>query len=190
MGILRNGLATAAVWVLALGACVGLGEARSGLLARQGQDASATGAGDLEVLQLRPNFYMIAGVGGNIGVQVGDDGAVVVDAGLSPRADAVVAAIKKFAPGPIRYVINTSADPDHVGGNERISKAGQTLFVFQGPLADRRGAQQGVELPEKNPFVDEMTTHYQVPREAVLGFPETLYPEYRKKIKPTGTPVR
>jgi hypothetical protein len=38
-------------------------------------------------------------------------------------------------------------------------------------------------LPEKNPFVEEMTKKFQVPREAVLGFPETLYPEYRKKVK-------
>ena len=38
-------------------------------------------------------------------------------------------------------------------------------------------------LPEKNPFVEEMTKKYQVPRDAVLGFPETLYPEYRKKFK-------
>src|SRR5690242_3234445 len=38
-------------------------------------------AQELEVLQLRPNFYMIAGAGGNIGVQVGVDGVVVVDAG-------------------------------------------------------------------------------------------------------------
>jgi hypothetical protein len=36
--------------------------------------------------------------------------------------------------------------------------------------------------PEKNPFVDEMTRKYGVPRDAVLGFPETLYPEYRQKL--------
>jgi hypothetical protein len=38
-------------------------------------------------------------------------------------------------------------------------------------------------LPEKNPFVNEMTTRFGVPREAVLGTPETLYPEYGKKLK-------
>jgi hypothetical protein len=37
-------------------------------------------------------------------------------------------------------------------------------------------------LPEKNPFVDEMTTKFGVPRDAAIGKPETLYPEYRKKI--------
>ena len=86
----------------------------------------------LEVLQLRPNFYMIAGAGGNIAVQVGEDGAVVVDAGTASKTEAVLAAIKRITARPIRYLIDTSADADHVGGNEAISKAGQTLFVAGG----------------------------------------------------------
>ena len=128
-------MAITAAWVIALGVWVSVGEARSERLVGQGQDTGGTRAGDVEVLQLRPNFYMIAGAGGNIGVQVGEDGVVVVDAGLASKADAVVAAIKKIAPGPIRYVVNTGPDPDHVGGNEKVSKAGQTLFVLQGALA-------------------------------------------------------
>jgi glyoxylase-like metal-dependent hydrolase (beta-lactamase superfamily II) len=90
--------------------------------------ALAPGA-NLEVLQVRPNFYMIAGAGGNIGFQVGSDGVVVIDSGSTSSADAVVAAIKKITTQPIRYVINTSADPDHVGGNAAVAKAGQTLFT-------------------------------------------------------------
>src|SRR6202171_1655921 len=98
----------------------------SGLLAQQAPGTS------LEVLQVRPNFYMIAGAGGNIGFQVGVDGVVVVDSGSASSADAVIAAIKKVTTQPIRYVINTSADPDHVGGNATVAKAGQTLFTQGG----------------------------------------------------------
>ncbi len=97
-----------------------------GLLPQQ-----ALGA-NLEVLQLRPNFYMIAGAGGNIGFQIGVDGVVVVDSGTTASADEVVAAIKKVTTRPIRYIINTSADPDHVGGNATVAKAGQTLFTGNG----------------------------------------------------------
>jgi cyclase len=86
----------------------------------------------LEVLQVRPNFYMIAGAGGNIGFQIGVDGVVVVDAGSAANADAVVAAIKKVTAQPIRYIINTSPDADHVGGNAILAKAGQTLFTQGG----------------------------------------------------------
>ena len=87
---------------------------------------------NLEVLQLRPNFYMIAGAGANIAVQVGDDGVVVGDTGTSSRSQEILTAIRKITPRPIRYIINTAADADHVGGNEAISKAGQTLFVAGG----------------------------------------------------------
>ena len=86
----------------------------------------------IELLQIRPNFFMIAGAGGNIGFQVGTDGVVVVDTGSASSADAVVAAIKKVTAQPIRYIISTSADPDHVGGNAAVAKAGQTLFTGNG----------------------------------------------------------
>jgi glyoxylase-like metal-dependent hydrolase (beta-lactamase superfamily II) len=88
----------------------------------------AQAGSDLEVLPLRSNFYMIGGAGGNIAFQVGDDGVVVVDAGSAAAAPSVVAAIKKVTAAPIRYVIDTSADADHVGGNETVAKAGQTLL--------------------------------------------------------------
>jgi hypothetical protein len=38
-------------------------------------------------------------------------------------------------------------------------------------------------LPGKNPFVNEVTGIYHIPEEAVLGGAETMYPEYRKKLK-------
>jgi glyoxylase-like metal-dependent hydrolase (beta-lactamase superfamily II) len=92
-------------------------------------------AGDLTVLQLRPNFYVIAGAGGNVGVQVGEDGVVVVDTGTANRSAAIIAIIKKLSLRPIRYIIDTNADPDHVGGNEALSKAGDTLFTNPGSIA-------------------------------------------------------
>ena len=94
--------------------------------------SAAADTGGLTVVQLRDNFYMIAGGGGNVGVQVGDDGVVVVDAGSAASANAVVATIRRITPQPIRYVINTTGDTDHVGGNEIVSKAGQTLFTDLG----------------------------------------------------------
>jgi glyoxylase-like metal-dependent hydrolase (beta-lactamase superfamily II) len=87
---------------------------------------------DLDVVQVRPDFYMIAGAGGNVAVQLGPAGVVLVDSGSAQMADTVLAAVKRLTDRPIRYVINTSADPDHVGGNDKLSKAGQTILGHQG----------------------------------------------------------
>jgi glyoxylase-like metal-dependent hydrolase (beta-lactamase superfamily II) len=103
--------------------------------AAQGGQTSIAASGGLEVLELRPNFFLITGGGSNVAVQVGDDGIVVVDAGSSAAAKDVLAAIQKLSPRPIRYIIDTSADADHVGGNETLSKAGQTLFTAAGSIA-------------------------------------------------------
>ena len=97
-----------------------------GALADQASDTASRGV--LEVLEVRPNFFMIAGAGGNIGVQVGEDGVVVVDAGSAASAPAVVAAIKRITSQPIRYVIDTGPDADHVGGNDVLSKSGDTYY--------------------------------------------------------------
>ncbi len=85
---------------------------------------------EIEVLRVRPNFYMLAGAGGNIAVQTGPDGAVLVDAGTLAAADRVVAAIKKLTDQPIRFIINTGPDADHVSGNGRLAKAGRSMFAM------------------------------------------------------------
>jgi glyoxylase-like metal-dependent hydrolase (beta-lactamase superfamily II) len=82
----------------------------------------------LDVVPVRSDFFMIAGAGANIGVQVGADGVVVVDAGSAASAPAVVAAIKKITPQPIRYIIDTGPDADHVGGNDVLSKSGNQFY--------------------------------------------------------------
>jgi hypothetical protein len=43
-------------------------------------------------------------------------------------------------------------------------------------------------LPGQNPEADHMIRNYKLPREAAMGYAESLYPEYRKKIRSTYTP--
>ncbi len=86
----------------------------------------------LEVLEVRPTLFVVAGPGANVanvGVQIGEDGVVVVDTGSLAAAPGVLAAIKRLSPKPIRYVIDTSPDADHVGGNQVIAEAGEKLFA-------------------------------------------------------------
>src|ERR1700675_5093396 len=99
MRTVRTAFVVAAASVWALSHLAGI-EARAPGGAQQRAAATPPG-GDLEVLQLRPNFYMITGAGGHVSVQIGDDGVIVVDSGTAARADAVVSAIKKLTPQPI-----------------------------------------------------------------------------------------
>jgi glyoxylase-like metal-dependent hydrolase (beta-lactamase superfamily II) len=84
----------------------------------------APGGAELASIHVQGNVHMLVGAGGNIGVQVGDEGVLVVDTGLTQNADRVIAAIKKLSDKPIRWVLNTHFHPDHTGGNEAVSKAG------------------------------------------------------------------
>ena len=97
-----------------------------GAMASQAADPEA---GQLDVVRVRPNFYMIAGAGGNIGVQIGSDGVVLVNAGTETASEEVLATLRKLTPLPIRYVIDTNADADFVGGNAKLAKAGKTIFT-------------------------------------------------------------
>lgn len=92
-----------------------------GLVAQQ--HPSTTTAG-LETIQIRPNVHVIFGAGGNVTVHSGEDGLIVVDTGSTEMADRLLDAIKAISPQPIRLIINTNADPDHVGGNAVIGAAG------------------------------------------------------------------
>lgn len=99
--------------------------------------AFAAGQTALDIVQLRPNFHMIAGAGSNIVVQVGPHGAVLVDSGAEGRSEEVLAAVREITPLPIRYIINTSMDTDHVGGNAAVAQAG--LSILPGALAAGAG---------------------------------------------------
>jgi glyoxylase-like metal-dependent hydrolase (beta-lactamase superfamily II) len=92
-----------------------------------GRDKSAVPtvpSGEVRVFPVQGNVYMLVGAGGNMAVQVGDDGVLLVDAGTGNLTDKVIAAVRQLSDKPIRIIINTHAHPDHVGGNESLAKSG------------------------------------------------------------------
>jgi glyoxylase-like metal-dependent hydrolase (beta-lactamase superfamily II) len=121
----------AAIWAIAV--AVGLSFHGSAERAVAQQEKS----GGLDVVQIRENFYVIAGAGGNIVVQTGPEGVILVDSGSTAMADQVLAAIKRITPLPIRYIINTSMDAEHVGGNDKLARAG--LSILPGAVAAGAG---------------------------------------------------
>src|ERR1700704_254624 len=59
----------------------------------------------LHVLPVQGNVYMLVGAGGNIAVQTGKDGVLLVDTGLEQNADKVLEAVREMSKGTIRYII-------------------------------------------------------------------------------------
>jgi cyclase len=89
--------------------------------------AAAAAPAEVHILPVQGNIFMLVGAGGNITVQTGSDGVLLVDTGLAPMSDKVLAAVRSLSDKPIRYIIDTHVHADHVGGNEAIAKAGSTI---------------------------------------------------------------
>jgi glyoxylase-like metal-dependent hydrolase (beta-lactamase superfamily II) len=122
--------------------------------------AQAPRDGQVHVLPVQGNIYMLVADGTNITASVGRDGIAVVNTGSAQMSEKVLTALNELekatvnpaatnacfgancpglpgwsspyfnaviasprpAPG-MRYVINTSATPEHVGGNEALAAA-------------------------------------------------------------------
>ncbi len=115
----------------------------------------------------------------------------------APSSDEAAVTMRFYRHGDILSVLAIIEDPIYLAEAWILSRSFQlsaTPLAATGPpciTAYEGGSGQTAPhyLPEKNPFVDEMTKKYGVPRDAALGEPETLYPEYRKKIPP-AVPAR
>jgi glyoxylase-like metal-dependent hydrolase (beta-lactamase superfamily II) len=70
------------------------------------------------------SLHLIAGPGGNVIVEVSDEGLLVVDTGAPGNTAQLNAAIRSISDKTITSIINTSADADHVGSNEALASAG------------------------------------------------------------------
>src|SRR5215831_17199372 len=81
--------------------------------------------GQLQMLRVQGNVHLLAGAGGNVVVQVGESGSLLVDSKSAAVAQRILDEVNHIAmsPKPVRYLLNTSADGDHVGGNENLAAA-------------------------------------------------------------------
>jgi cyclase len=76
------------------------------------------------------NVWLINAGFVNVAAQIGPDGVLIVDSGTEAVAEKILAEIRRLAGDkPIRYIINTHAHPDHIGGNVVIAKAGRSIIA-------------------------------------------------------------
>lgn len=80
---------------------------------------------DVETLHVQGQVHMIAGAGGNIAVQTGDSGVLLVDTGHEQMSGKVLAAIRRLSDKTIRTIINTTLMDAHTGGNAVLVKEGR-----------------------------------------------------------------
>lgn len=104
--------------VTATGACIALP-----VLA---QDFSAV---EIETVPVTEGIYMLVGQGGNIGLSVGEDGAMIIDSQYAPLSDKIQAAVTATGGGDIQLVINTHWHGDHTGGNANFGNDGALIIA-------------------------------------------------------------
>ena len=109
----------------------------------------------------------------------------------APSSDEATMTTRFYRHGDILTVLAVIEDPIYLAEPWILSRSFQLsavpLSTTGPPCITAYEASVGETAPhydpDKNPFVDEMTKRYGVPRAAAAGNPETLYPEYRKRIR-------
>ena len=82
---------------------------------------------ELKVYPVRKNIFLVIDPAGgtNVTVQIGDEGALVVDSGSSEKAESFLEVIRQLTAKPIRFLLNTNSDPAYAGGNVLLASVGR-----------------------------------------------------------------
>lgn len=116
---------------------------------------------EIQTIHVQGAVYMLAGAAGNITVQVGNDGVMLVDTQYEQLAPKIVAAIRKLSSKPLFWIVNTHIDADHVSGNEAL------------PRLANAGIRQNVRIIAHENVVRRMSA---APRGAEPIVPDKLWP--------------
>jgi glyoxylase-like metal-dependent hydrolase (beta-lactamase superfamily II) len=85
----------------------------------------------VKTTRLYDNLYLLQGVGGNMALQTGPDGNIVIDSSYAtavPKILDAIGAVSKNAPDAL---INTHWHIDHTDGNEGLHAAGFQIIAHQ-----------------------------------------------------------
>ena len=136
---------------------------------------------DIRITQVREHFFLLTGGGGNVAALIFPEGITVVDSGRGEMTGKVLAAIRTLSPLPIRYIINTSVDPDHTGGNEKLGATGGQITGgnVAGQVTD---AAEGAEIIAHENVLVRMTAPGVKPAVPVRMTPGTTYHEDHLKL--------
>jgi glyoxylase-like metal-dependent hydrolase (beta-lactamase superfamily II) len=100
---------------------------------------AAAPAAEVRSRLVQGNVWIINAGFVNVAVQIGPDGVLVVDTGTEAMGEKILAEIRRLAGDKtLRFIINTHAHADHIGGNVAIARAGKS--IISGNFAGQAGA--------------------------------------------------
>ena len=132
----------------------------------------------IEALPVQGRVYLLAGIG-NSALQVADNGVYLVDSQPGPLSNKLLDAIRQISRKPIRYLLNTSSDPDRIGGNEVLSKSGSSLGSTGGggpQFAGNSGADRGTANPAPIFAHENVLLQISAPTGSVSPVPTAAWP--------------
>lgn len=126
-------------------------------------DAQQREVKPVELKQISDKLYeILGGRGAQGGMYIGDNEVLVIDAKMDENSvDAVIAEIAKITDKPIKYLVNTHSDGDHVWGNQYFPQT-ITFVAHENCRKEffhkqRNGNESNWNKPELAPFVPSLT---------------------------------
>lgn len=117
----------------------------------------------LHLENIGEKLILLTGAGGNIAILKGEDELLLVDSGLAQTAEAMESRARSAGGVPITTLINTHHHFDHVGGNERLGRAGVRIIAHENVL-------KRLSTPQRIAFFNRET-----PALAPEGRPKTTF---------------
>ncbi len=84
---------------------------------------------NLKVVHIKDSLFMLQGKGGNIGLYIGDQEAILIDSQFAEATPDILNTVSQLTLKPVKFLINTHFHGDHTGGNKNMSDAGITIFA-------------------------------------------------------------
>jgi len=96
---------------------------------RVAQARTAAAAAEIKSTKLYDNVYLLQGAGGNMAVQTGADGKILIDSSFASSVPRLNEALKSLSGDPAHLLINTHWHYDHTDGNEGMHGAGFSILA-------------------------------------------------------------
>ncbi len=107
-------------------------------------------------------FEILGGRGANGGAYIGDNGVLIIDAKMDKQSvDQVIKGVRQITDKPIKYLVSTHSDGDHISGNRHFPTT-VTFIAHENCRKEffhpgRNGTASEWERRELAPFVPSIT---------------------------------